>query len=133
MKNGELNTILIECFPELKVKYLEELEYNDYEEASSHNLYESIFVPYIKNCIEDNVDVEIKKSFSFIESVLNTEDSYAEEVIIFSVIEPILSEYCQNKKELVNKILTSSGPKTKLIFESFFKRYKMHEEYYSTD
>lgn len=130
VENIPLNVTLFERFPNLEEKYLVELKYNDYEEPHSHNIYESVLVPYLKDCINMTNNAEMEKIFSFIEKILKEDNSYKSEVIIFSVIEPLVSEYCQSE-EIINKMIHISGSKTKIIFEQFFERYVRYNGYES--
>lgn len=90
MTSKDLNLALIKAFPEIQHKYSEETTWQDGDETGSHIVFEDVFVPYIRKqiCIQNTSKLE--QIFEYIESLLNLNDAYIEEVIAFSVIEPLV-------------------------------------------
>lgn len=112
MTSKELNKLLIKTFPDLISSYKEEVEWQEGDNTGSHTVYGDVFTPYIINCIENNQQQKIEKIFLFIESLLNKEDPYTDEVIAFSVLESIEFLLKENKN-LQNKL----GEKTSKILD----------------
>lgn len=98
MNAKQLNQLLIKRFPELEKKYYEEVEWQEGDETGSHVVYGDVFSSYIEKAIAINDQENLKKIFNFIEEVLLKKDKYAEEVIMFSVLERLLCD----KKQIQN-------------------------------
>lgn len=90
MTSKELNLALIKAFPEIQHKYSVETTWQDGDETGSHIVFEDVFVPYIRKQISIQNDRKLEQIFEHIESLLNLNDAYIEEVIVFSVIEPLV-------------------------------------------
>jgi len=116
MTSNELNKLLIKSFPELKNAYDEEVSWQEGDDTGSHTVYGDILTPYLSKCLNEQNEKEIKKIFSFIESVLELQDNYIDEVITFSVLEGIVYQY-QNSF-LLNKHV---GKLTKKLIEEIRK------------
>lgn len=116
MTSNELNKLLIKSFPKLKNAYDEEVGWQEGDDTGSHTVYGDILTPYLNKCLNEKNEKEIKKIFSFIESVLELQDNYSDEVITFSVLEGIVYQY-QNSV-LLNKHV---GKLTKKIIKEIRK------------
>jgi hypothetical protein len=92
MKSKELNQLLTTNIKNIKEGYLEEISWQDGEDTGSHIIFGDVFAPYIIKCLQDNNETEIKICFSFIENILNKNDDYIIEVILFSVLERLAFE-----------------------------------------
>lgn len=112
MNSIELNTVLIENFPNLKGDYQKEVEWQEGDETGSHTVYGDVFTPYIVKCIENKKDMDLRAVFDFLELLLSKEDAYANEVVAFSVIESI--EYLLKEQK---EILDMLGNKTRKLLE----------------
>lgn len=112
MTSKELNTLLLDTFPNLSIAYEEEVEWQEGDNTGSHTVYGDVFVPYVVSCIENNKKEDMKKIFSYIELLLTKEDSYTDEVVAFSVLESI--EYLLNENQAILAIL---GDKTLAIYK----------------
>ncbi|MDQ0360618.1 DUF7674 family protein [Breznakia pachnodae] len=114
----ELNRKIIEVFPNLKSKYLDEVNWQEGDSTGSHVVYGDVFTPYFINCIEEeNID-EVKKLFKFIEDLLNMNNAYVKDVVTLSVLESSLSilkhdEYLQDLM----------GQETSLVYNRLKKSY----------
>jgi len=93
MKAKELNLKLLKEFPILKEKFNEYTSWQDGIDTGSHIIYEDIFVPYIVKVVLNYNEIETKKCFKYIETILNLNDSYSKNVIIVSVLEPLKYNY----------------------------------------
>lgn len=91
MRSAELNGMLLKSFPQLEKSYSEEVSWQEGDDTGSHVVFGDVFTPYVRDCINENKTEELNRIFSFIESVLGTGDSYADEVVSFSVIESLSS------------------------------------------
>lgn len=89
MTSKVLNMMLLESFPNLKEKYLNEVGWQEGDDTGSHTVYGDVLTPYIINSIETNNIKEVKKVFNFLEEVLRLEEAYSDEVIAYSVLESI--------------------------------------------
>jgi len=90
MKSEYLNLMLIENFPNLKRKYLDEISWQEGNSTGSHTIYGDVLTPYLVECIIGDNTNEIKKIFDFLEKILEMKDLYSDEVISYSVIESIV-------------------------------------------
>ncbi|MBQ7975791.1 MAG: hypothetical protein IJ300_08935 [Clostridia bacterium] len=90
MNSRELNLKLIDFFPEINGMYQEETVWQDGDETGSHVVYADVFVPFIKEQITESNEQMLSKTFDYIESLLNLNDEYANEVVALSVIETLL-------------------------------------------
>ncbi|MBR0490513.1 MAG: hypothetical protein IJJ82_00505 [Clostridia bacterium] len=88
-----MNLMLVEKFPELKDKYEEEISWQEGNETGSHVVYGDIFVPFIKEKIEEKNDIKLEIICEFIEELIKMKNDYVEEVVKFSIIEGILDDY----------------------------------------
>ena len=90
MKEKELNLKLIEKFPELKLKYEDEVNWQEGDDTGSHVIYGDVFVPFIKEMLNKKNNEKLNEIFDFIEALLNMNDDYIEDVLSVSVIESII-------------------------------------------
>ena len=103
MTSKDLNLMLIELFPEIKVLYA--------EETGSHVVFGDVLLPYIlANAESENMQC-LTKCFQTIEKILSFDDEYADEVITLSVLESL--SYETNLKIDLSQFM---GDKTKRIF-----------------
>lgn len=111
MKPKEMNLALINNFPEIINEYCDEVEWQEGDETGSHVVYGDVFSPYIEQAVDKNNTNLLKKIFNFIESLLMIDDDYCTEVIMFSVLERLMSKkYCAVCKMYMR-------PKTRIIFD----------------
>lgn len=89
MTSKELNSKLLKEFPELKNKFAEYTSWQDGIDTGSHLIYEDLFVPYIVNEETITNSMMVQKCFEYIESIFDLNDTYAENVIVVSVLEPL--------------------------------------------
>ena len=86
MTAKQLNLLLIEKFPELKLKYQDEVDWQDGDETGSHIVYGDVFAPYVEECIDKKMDNKLKRIFTFIEEIdtvldeIMKSDYYSEEL-----------------------------------------------------
>lgn len=100
MNNKDLNLLLIKKFPNLKEKYCKEVDWQEGDETGSHVVYGDVFSPYIEDIIEKNNTKMVKNVFEFIEDILIMNDKYSSEVVLYSVLERLVSDsnkiqYCK--------------------------------------
>ena len=101
MEYKDVVDALLTEFPTLRERYEEE---QDYSQGLPHLVYEIVFVPYLK---EGKDDTElISKAAEFMERLLTHEDERIQEVVVVSVLEPLLPE-----RELLMKLKKHLGPK----------------------
>ena len=111
MTSKDLNLMLIELFPEIKVLYAEEVTWQEGDETGSHVVFGDVLLPYIlANAESENMQC-LTKCFQTIEKILSFDDEYADEVITLSVLESL--SYQTNLKIDLSQFM---GDKTKRIF-----------------
>lgn len=105
MEVKKLNRLLLDNFPELENEYHEEVDWQEGDETGSHIVYGDVFAPYIEKIILQKNEAEIQRVFVFIEEILSKNEKYSDEVIMFSVLERLLSdkEQYQNCKKYFGK------------------------------
>ncbi len=90
MTSRELNLKLTAFFPDISDAYYEEASWQDGDETGSHVIYADVFVPFIRKHIADKNETMLIKLFEFIESLLELNDEYVNEVISLSVLETLI-------------------------------------------
>ena len=94
MIKKQLNLLLINKFPELLENYYEEVNWQEGDETGSHVVYGDVFAPYIEKTIDESNYMKLNEIFDFIEEILIQNEKYSTEVIMFSILERLIS----NKK-----------------------------------
>jgi len=111
MKPKELNTLLLEKFPQLETNFLNVTSWQDGIDTGSTVVYEDVFIPFIEDSIAINDRKTIDCIFDFIEELSMINDEYARyilEMSIFSTIDsykdksPFVKEMKKNTLELYN-------------------------------
>ena len=81
--------LLFKRFPFLEQKYLEE---GDYIFGLQHPCYSFVFVPYIREVVENNDIGAIEQICDFFEEMAICADELVSELLVASVLENIVSE-----------------------------------------
>ena len=115
MKARELNKLLVEQYPNLQEKYIEETSWQEGEDTGSHIVYGDVFTPYLVECIKENRNREIICCFDFLETLLELKDSYVDDVVAFSVFESI--EYLFKETDSLINLLSEKSRKVLSEFE----------------
>lgn len=92
MDAKQLNRRLVNRFPELEEEYHEEVDWQEGDETGSHVVYGDVFALYIEKIIVEKKYEELKKVFTFIEDILLENEKYSDEVIMFSILERLMSD-----------------------------------------
>ncbi|MCL2287076.1 MAG: hypothetical protein FWC32_12035 [Firmicutes bacterium] len=116
MESKSLNILLIENFPNLREKYLDEVGWQEGDSTGSHVVYGNVFTPYLTECITNKELQEIKKAFDFLEEILALNDDYGDNVIACSVIESVT--YLLIEHDYLQLLL---GDASKALFDEFKK------------
>jgi hypothetical protein len=90
MNAREMNTKLISAFPELKRAYEECTSWQEGDETGSHIVFGDVLVTLMLEYIKSENYQLVKKYIAFLESLLQSDDEYATDVIATSVIEGII-------------------------------------------
>ena len=91
MQSKELNNLLLEKFPELNEKFIEETNWQEGIETGSFIVFEDVFMPFLEVNIEmNNADI-IERIYSFIESLCYIDDKYVQNVLYVAIFENIAS------------------------------------------
>lgn len=120
MNSKQMNQRLVNSFPELETKYYEEVNWQEGDETGSHVVYGDVFAPYIEQMVIQQNNMELLNIFDFIENILAENDEYFEEVIMFSVLERLMSD-----KEIFNKCKLYFGKRTEVLSEKIAKGYTL--------
>ena len=89
MKYDNIIETLFKRFPFLEKKYLEE---GDYIFGLAHLCFAFVFVPYIREVVENNNIRAIEQISEFLEDMENCTDELVRELMVVSILENILSE-----------------------------------------
>lgn len=93
MKEKELNTLLLEEFPDIKETFEDETFWQDGIDTGCTVTYADVFVPYIVKSALSNDDNKTRKIFDFIEKLASINDEYANQVILLSIFDPLFCDY----------------------------------------
>ena len=91
MNSKDLNTMLLEKFPELKEKFEEETNWQEGLETGSFIVFEDVFMPFLEANVEANNNEMIERIYSFIESLCDIDDEYAQNILYVAILENISS------------------------------------------
>lgn len=119
MTNKELNLKLINDFPDLYEVYKSETEWQEGDNTGSHTVYGDVLAPYFRDCVSKKNYSEVKKILDFLEEILLCHDKYADEAVVFSVLEG-MEETLINDRNLA--CLVGKTTKSMLIQLSKYKR-----------
>ena len=115
MTRKELNLFLIRILPGIKESYIDEISWQDGHDTGSHIVFEDILCPYIIR--NTGNEQELKNCFSAIETILLLHDEYADEVILLSVLDDLLSE-----PEVIIKSLKHMGNETRRLLQELLTK-----------
>ncbi|MDR3258146.1 MAG: hypothetical protein LBT51_00840 [Fusobacteriaceae bacterium] len=121
MKSSELNKLLIERFPNLNEEYIEEIEWQEGNDTGAHVVFGDVFTPNLINSMKNNKYEEIICYFEFIEMVLDLEDPYADEVVLFSVLESI--EYLVSGNKKLFSLLGDKSKKNMVLIQEYLHKH----------
>ena len=93
MKEKELNTLLLNEFPDIKESFDKETSWQDGLDTGCTVTYADIFVPHLVKCTLSNDEEKIKKIFNFIEKLSSLNDEYVKQVILLSIFDPLFDDY----------------------------------------
>ena len=83
----ELNTLLLNKFPELKEKFEEETSYQDGIETGSFIVFEDVFMPFLESNVELHNEEMVERIYSFIEELCDIKDEYVENILFVAILE----------------------------------------------
>jgi len=111
MKPEELNQKLVAAFPELKDEIEAYLNQEEGLQTGSFLLFEDVFVPYAAEALNENNELSTRVA-QFIEDTHDTNDEYAQNVIVVGVLENLKANAAEEK------ISSQLIGKTKELFDS---------------
>ena len=104
-----MNRKIVEKFPELQARYIDETSWQEGDETGSHVVFGGVFTPYFEQNLRGRNFEKLAVIFAFIEEILARKDVESENVIALSVISG-------NESDLVNaEILPLLGVQTKKL------------------
>ena len=93
MKEKELNTLLLNEFPDIKESFDNETSWQDGLDTGCTVTFADVFVPYLVKCPLSNDEAKTKKIFDFIEKLASLNDEYVNQVILLSIFDPLFDDY----------------------------------------
>ena len=115
MESKELNTLLLNKFPELKEKFEEETSWQDGIETGSFIVFEDVFMPFLESNVELHNEEMVERIYSFIEELCDIKDEYVENILFVAILEN-LAGYV-NPEPFIKPL----KDKSKKIFDENFK------------
>lgn len=91
MDSKGLNNLLLEKFPELKDKFIEETNWQEGIETGSFIVFEDVFMPFLEANVEMNNSEMVERIYLFIESLCDIEDEYVQNILYVAILENISS------------------------------------------
>lgn len=91
MNSKELNTLLLEKFPELQKKFDEETSWQEGIETGSFIIFEDVFMPFLESSVELNNKEMVERIYSFIEKLSEIDDEYVKNILYVAILENISS------------------------------------------
>ena len=110
MRREDLNRELIHRFPELLPGYLEVKRLWGGEEPGPHITYGDVFVPFIRGALEDASPRELTPVMEFLETLSTSADGDTLDVVVTSVLEPLLEDWHRPRLE------AAMGPRTRKLW-----------------
>ena len=111
----ELNTMLLEAFPELKERFENETSWDDGIETGSYIVYEDIFMPYVVQAFVDNDQESINRVMQFVERLASSDDVDVKNLIGISIIDYDIEERFASIMGPNIRILYNTWKTTKII------------------
>ena len=100
-----LNRRLLEALPSLRGGHAELIDPSDGREPGSHIVYGDLLAPLLRDeLLRDGPSESLSAAFSLLEEILTSENEYAQEVVIVSVLNGI------DSPELVRRARNVCGP-----------------------
>lgn len=89
MRYENIIDVLLSRFPEISRRYNEE---KDYVEGLPHLVFEIVFVPYFREVIQSGDQNTKLQVVELLEEMISCADEKVQEIVVVSVLEPLLSE-----------------------------------------
>ncbi len=102
MNERDLNTALLEAFPELTAEFEEYTSWQDGMDTGAFLTYEDVFRPHVEKAVAQKDVFFAERAFAFIEKLFLSGDGYAVNVVTVGILEGLKAN-CNN--ELVRPYL----------------------------
>ena len=89
MTSRELNQLLLAAFPELNTAFEEETSWQEGVDTGHYVTYEDVFVPFLKNAIEESNEELIERIMTFLEGLAIKKDENIDNLLMVAVFENI--------------------------------------------
>jgi hypothetical protein len=99
-KYNEIIFTLIDEFKEMKKVYDDD---KDYFEGIPYVIYESEFVPFIVDSLNNNDEIVINKVFKFVEDLLKHGDERVVNLVEVAIVESLFLDECIDDKDKIIK------------------------------
>lgn len=111
----ETNGKLISAFPELISLYNGEVSWQEGDETGCHVVFGDVLRPYLNKMLLEKNEMQLQRIFDFLESLLERDEKYLDEVVNLSVLTQIVDDnigldlirlYAGSRtKEMIRKLL----------------------------
>ena len=109
----ELNTMLLEAFPELKERFEDQASWDDWIETGSYIVYEDIFMPYVVQAFVDNDQESINWVMQFVEKLASSDDVDVKNLIGISIIDNVRMYDIEERFESI------MGPNSRILYNAW--------------
>ena len=89
MDSKELNSLLLEKFPDIKTRFEQETNWQEGIETGSFIVFEDAFMPFLEANVEMNNTDMIERIYCFIESLCDIDDEYVQNILYVAILENI--------------------------------------------
>ncbi len=89
MTSKELNEKLLASFPELNAAFQEETSWQEGLDTGSFVVYEDVFMPFLRECLNKNDEAALERISSFFEDLSALDDAYVENLMMVAIFENI--------------------------------------------
>ncbi len=87
MQERQLNELLLETFPELKVEFDAYTSWQDGKDTGCFLTYEDLLLPLVRKALDQKDEDTIRRAACFIEKLLSLNDGYATNVATVALLE----------------------------------------------
>ena len=109
----ELNTMLLEAFPELKERFEDETSWDNGIETGSYIVYEDIFMPYVVQAFVDNDQESINRVMQFVEELSSSDDVDVKNLIGISIIDNV------RMYDIEERFASLMGPNSRVLYNAW--------------
>ena len=114
-KPEEMNRILLDRFPELKNRFIEETSWQDGINTGSYVVYQDVLMPYIVECFSKNDTDAINRIIAFVEDLASSDDYEVRNLIGVTIIDNV------RMYDIEDRFVSLMGPHSKILYDEWGK------------